>query len=276
MKKKNNSNSLQDFAKAVIQSKQFKNTMLSLFLIVFIGGYMVFFLSPVYMPTDFSTYKSTAFNTKESLDEKHQFTLLRWDYSEKQQLMELEMDIENTAFDGIFNYKYTAQSQPSGRMKTTVILQEESYLVLQIENVPKDFEQISFRIALPDGVNVLRFYSNKNSINKVDNIQALSKSEYLINRLKRNIALYRENITAYQKEIEKNKETISNINSQNQELAAGKKYMTEAEAKQADQRMSSNNTLIEQTQKQNEKLRLDVMEEENKISLAEERIADTK
>lgn len=224
------------------------------------------------MPTNYEKYKTTPFNEVMELNDKRKFTLLRWDYSEDQHLMELEMDVDNSDFTSDESLKFLAKTIPSGKAKIKTVVNEDSYLVIQITNVPEDFKQISFRIALSESGNLLRMYSNINDINRVDKIETLTKDEYFYNRLNRNVVTYQADLKKYESEIQENEELIEKITEKNAELEINKEYMTESEKEEINQKILDNENLIANAEKEIDTLQKNILETQNKISATQDHI----
>jgi hypothetical protein len=261
----------------LLNSKQFKNSILIMFIVIFVGGYTIFFTSPLYMPTDFSEYKITELNKPQQLDNNHSFTISRWQYSEEQQRMEIELDIQNTAYDGIKSYTYNVRTDPSSRTTVTRIIEDSSLVILQIDNVSSNFKILSLQISLPnDNDNILKLYTNPKSVEQADNIQILSRMEYQIQRLQRNIVSYQDTISQLENEIATKKVKISNIEAQNKELTESRFYKTNAEIQQIDTQIQDNVSLIETEQKAIQEMNAEILEYQNKITLIQEQIADLK
>lgn len=255
-----------------LSQKKVKSTLFTVYLSTVIIGYFIFFLSPLYMPTDFQKYKTTLFNEEMELNPQRKFTLLRWDYSEDQHLMELEMDVDNSDFTSDETLKFSAKTKPSEKVNIKSIVNEDSYLVFQISNIPEDFEQVAFWISLSKSGKLLRLYSNINDIHKVDHIETLTKDEYLYNRLSRNVQTYQKNIKQYQDEIADKKILIEKATTKNAELETNKEYMTNTEIEEVNQKILDNESLISDTEKEIETLNNKISEEQNKIAMTQEHI----
>lgn len=276
-KDKNKETGIYTFIQKLINSKKFKNSVLIIFLVIFVGGYAAFFTSPLYMPTDTSEYRVTELNTFNELDSEHKFSIARWQYSEEQHRMEVELDIENTAYDGMTDYRVQVRTDPSSRPTVNKIINESTLLILQIDNVQDNFKIISLQIALPDdNENILRLYTNPEAVERVDTLDILTRTEYQINRLERNITTYNEEIDDLKNEIATKQNKIANIEAQNQELNESRQFRTETEIRDIDNQIQTNKTLIETEKKAIEELNAQILENENRIKLTQEQITKLK
>ena len=107
--------------KKAMKIKNHKNKKLLLFIIIFIGGYFFFFTSNLWYPDDSNSVKATAIFSPKNWNSRD-ITLLSWDYSESQQMMEVKIEINNTALDGTDQYLYTCllyTSKQDNRRKRT-------------------------------------------------------------------------------------------------------------------------------------------------------------
>lgn len=276
-KKDNKGSSAYSFIQNILNSKKFKNSILIIFLIVFIGGYAIFFTSPLYMPLDKSNYRITALNSPNTLDEQHIFTIVRWQYSEEQKRMEVELDIENTAYDGMIDYNIQVRTDPSSRPTVTKIINDTSWLILQIDNISDDFQIISLQISLQNDINtILKLYTNPEAVERVDKLEVLSRTEYQINRLERNITLYQQEIEEFNNQIADRKNKIANIEAQNKELAESRPFRTESEIQQIDNQIKQNESLIENEDKAIEEINAEILENKNRIQLTQKQIEEIK
>ena len=78
-----------------------------LFFCFFIRGYLLFFTSRYWMQTSGGAKRLSPLNQEIDWNDR-KVRLLRWEYSPDQKLMEVELAITNTAFDGMDKYQYSA------------------------------------------------------------------------------------------------------------------------------------------------------------------------
>lgn len=126
-----------------------RNIFFMLFFFFFIGGYAFFFSSPLWMPTSGEANRLTELN-KEILWNDRKITLIRWDYAPAQELMEVEIGVVNTTFDGGDAYDWTARLPSGKELEVMPVLEESDWVVLQIKNVPDKFAEISLRMEMPN------------------------------------------------------------------------------------------------------------------------------
>lgn len=265
------------FFNTLLDSKQFKNTILIVLLLVFFGGYIIFFTSPYYMPENTSELKVTELNTANQLDSTHNFTILRWQYSEEQKRMEVEIDVDNTSFDGIKSYNYLVRTDPSSNVRVTPIIENNSLLILQLDNISRKFNLISLQIMIPGNENsILKLYTNKEVVEHVDTLEPKTEQEYNKDRLKRNIKTYNDNISQLRTEIHETENKIFNIEQQNKELIDSRQFKTESEIKEVDNRINTNNQAIIEEKNHIKDLEKSILEYQNRITLTEEQLKELK
>ncbi len=244
-----------------------KNTFLKIYLAIIVLGYAFFFSSSSLF---FSGITVEATKINSTLEYKNRFiTLLRWEYSESQDLMEVELEIENLAYDGIDDYNFTALFKPStSDIVIDKVINEENYVVIQIKNIPKNFVDLSLRMAIEDSEENIRLYTNKEEISRVDSLESLTLNEYRINMLEREIAEFENQIIDFENKIDEEIQTILNIQKSIEHDIESKKYST------ADEIETINNNI--RTKEENIKSRHDTIANlERKIKETESKIANS-
>lgn len=259
-----------------LKTKKISSFLVVSFLFVFFTGYAAFFLSPYYLSGAGSlTY--TPLNEIVTL-ENRDVQILSWSYSKDQRRMEVELQIDDRSFDGRNTYSFTAAFRPSNAtVEITKVLEEPNYIVLEIDNVPRRWREISLRMRLEStSTEEIHLYSNAEQIANVESIEPLTALEYHVRRIERNITMYSDRVEEINQELQELSDKISNIQNTNQLLEDGKKYQTSAEIEETNLQISANLKAIKDTEKQMETLRGEKQEQENQISQAKERLAELK
>ena len=204
-----------------------------IFIFFFIGGYALFFSSRGWMSTQSLAKKQTELH-KEVEWENRKVRIIRWEYSEEQHLMEVELDITNTKYD-----------------------------------IPEKWAEVSFRLELPgeagEASEKLKLYTNINKVAKVDSLEILDRKGYLVKRYDGEIASYEMEIAEMESEIEEKEEKIRNVKLEMKKLEEKKEYQTEEEQKNTDQLLSD--ASVQQTSSEE-----DIVELKEKIEERKERI----
>lgn len=230
--------------------KNHKNKKLLLFIIIFIGGYFFFFTSNLWYPDDSNSVKATAIFSPKNWNSRD-ITLLSWDYSESQQMMEVKIEINNTALDGTDQYLYTALERNKGYLDVKPVLETSDFVVLRITDLKRNWEEVSLRIKMPEKAQnktntqeELRLYTTKKSVHKIKSIPDLTSEEYQIDRINMRIAMYQD-------EIDKLNLSIDNLEkdklAQERDISVLKdkeKYQTDQQKKETAQILSSAETSV--------------------------------
>ena len=236
--------------KKTMNIKNSKNKKLLLFIIIFIGGYFFFFTSNLWYPDDSNSVKATAIFSPKNWNSRD-ITLLSWDYSESQQMMEVKIEINNTALDGTDQYLYTALERNKGYLDVKPVLETSDFVVLRITDLKRNWKEVSLRIKMPEKAQnktntqeELRLYTTKKSVHKIKSIPDLTSEEYQIDRINMRIAMYQD-------EIDKLNLSIDNLEkdklAQERDISVLKdkeKYQTDQQKKETAQILSSAETSV--------------------------------
>lgn len=256
------------------KTKKISNVVVVIFLIIFFVGYLFFFLSPYFM-VGVGSMNYTNFSEVLTI-ENHDIQILNWSYSKKQQRMEVELSVNNRNFDGRNEYIFSAAFRPTNKaVDIEIVLSEPNYIVLQINNVPKRWQEISLRMKIAEnGLEELKMYSNKDQISYVDDIQVLSELDYHLRQLERSISNYTKSIEDIDSQIQELYTKIQNIKDTNVQLEENKKYQTSVEIENTNQQIQANEDSIIEIEKQVESLKKEKAEYQNQILQAEERLKE--
>lgn len=212
-----------------------KSIFLQLFLVFYIGGLIFFFTSKLWLPDQENSVAATPIGTIYTFEDRD-ITLERWEYSETQNLMEVELEMLNHSTDGVKSLYYYAIDPNLNELPLQVIYEENNLIVLQISGLSEDWRAVSLRIKLTaDDTEELRFYTNSDSVEHVAEIEQLSELEYYIQREEHNIDSYNQSISQYTDEINEYLEKIDNANTNINNMVENKKYQTEEEQLQTDE-----------------------------------------
>lgn len=255
--------------------KKNKNLFLGVFIFLFCGGYFLFFTSKTWLQTDSDLIKATALQKTQPFQERD-ITVGRWDYSEKQNMMEIELDILNRSVDGIDTYKYNAIERTKGNLKVEAVVNEPDFVILRIYDVPVKWREISIHIQLDDNSEVMKIYTNKNAVTRLDKINDMTETEYRIAKVEGTISKYEKEIDSLQKEQEEIQEKIDQLNLNIRQLTESKEYQTDKEQIETDQLISQSGTEIESAEKQLEDNNAEIEEYRERINNAKLQIQDLK
>lgn len=219
--------------------KNFSGKMYFYFLIVFfIAGYGFFFSSYQWMPVTSSANAHTPLGEERAWNGK-KISLIRWDYCESSQKMEVELDIRNTDFDGQNTYDFSVLLRGGDEATVTPVIEEPDWIIVQINDIPKRWSEILLSIDQKKHndttTSALKLFTNINDVNRVDRIETKDWNGYRRNRFETQIASYKEKINSNLKEIEKLQEEKKDIVTEITRLGNAKKYQTQEEQEETDQ-----------------------------------------
>lgn len=184
---------------------------LKIFLVIFVVGYIFFFNSNKLFHGSSTVVTPTALDEDIAWEERV-LQLVRWEYDQSRQLMEIELNIEeNTALDGIYHYKYTSKEYDAGDMIVEAVAETEDMLVIQIKEIPKHFTILSLHINVPygDPEKDLILYANNKSVKKTE-IDERTVTQYAIAKTERKIAKLELEMATSESKIKNEEETIEN------------------------------------------------------------------
>lgn len=203
---------------------------LALFGIVFffIAGYIFFFSSTMWMPSNLAASLQTPLKENVQWGERT-LQIRRWDYCETEQVMEVEIDMDNKSFDGKNHYHYSAINRNNDQLKVVKMIEDSDWIVLRIENVTDNFGEISLRIDMmgEQDDNTLKLYTNVNAVKRVKDLEKRDGKGYQLLRLQRDTESYQKEISTLEKKkkslLEKNQRMQEEIN----HLQSEESYQTE-------------------------------------------------
>ena len=232
-----------------------KTNKIALFVIV--SGYLLFFLISRFLPSTRDLLYTPVGQEMEF--GSRLYTIGRWVYSPTQRIMEIELNIVNNAFDGHDTYNFQARQRAgkTTQLQTEIIIEEPSFVVLQIFNVADNFDEVALWWSPQeiDNYGISKLYTNREAVDKVETITAKTKQEYYLDRMKRNVNLHRKEIEQLNSQLTENQTTIQEIVRQNETLEENKVYQTTEEIAVVDARIEANNKRIAGIEKENEELR---------------------
>lgn len=259
--------------------KHKKSIFFPTFIVIFIVGYAFFLTSKVWYPNGDNLVTATKLNTEKFFNGRT-VKVMRWDYSKSQGLCEVELDISNQQYDGIDTYDYEA-ILPSGKeLDIKNIIEKPDFVVLHI-TVPKNWQEISLRLRLPEKARTsdsttLKLYGTIQSVQNVSNIKEMSFLDYQIRRLDDSIQFYNKEIGKNAKSIATLTEKYNHMSTTIADLNSQKQYMTEEEISDTDQTIASTQSDQKEIQNQIDALKADNEEYTQRIEKTQAQITDLK
>lgn len=248
--------------------------MFRFFIFLFIGGYIFFFTSKIWMPTAGDATMLTKIGSSVNWNDR-EMKLLRWQYSPDQKLMEVELAVNNKKFDGINNYKYEAVESNGTVLKTNVIIEDPDWIIVQIEGVSKKFSEVSFRIMTTEedaNIETLKLYTNTNDVSRVDKLEVRTRNGYLVTRYEEEITNYQNEIDDLTTQVSENESQIKEIKKEIKRLLSKKDYETEEEKTETNILINEARSSMKNLQSKNDANETQISEYQERISNLQEKI----
>lgn len=247
-----------------------------LVLFFFAGGYLVFFSSSAWMPASLSASLQTVLG-EDTEWAGRSFRIIRWDYCEEMEMMEVELDVRNDTFDGVDQYVLHAAARSGGSPVVETVIVDPDWIVLQIKEVPGNFGELSLRVDLPQGTEetgTLKLYTNVNDVNKVGSIKKKDREGYQRGRIMLQIEEYKGQIREKQHRMEALAKQSGQMQEEVRRLREDTGYLTEEQKQETDSRILEIEGTIKGNTEETGKLQQEISELEERIGLAEKQIQD--
>ena len=165
-----------------------KSTIYWIILVIIVLGYTFFFTSKFLFHEEKSLLY-TDLQTEQPLSNEVSLTLQKWVYSPKENSMMVMFSAKNDSLQNLDLNWSTAERHNNTmlNLETEIIYPFENIVVVNIADVPEDFEEISLSLQLDseDVANpVVQFYTNKNLVETVEKIGTYTDIDYRIEYLK--------------------------------------------------------------------------------------------
>lgn len=261
--------------RSFVNNRKIKNFIFVLFFTIFIGGYGFFFSSSYILRSQEGgkTY-STVGGTYKFAD--REFKLVEWSYSEEQHSMEIILDILNLAYDGVDTYQIGAINRDGEKLQVKKIIEEPTLLVVHILDVPKNFSDLSLRIATDtnksDGQ--LRLYTNRNEVERTDNIEELSIDEYRLVEVKNSVKDYESENVQYQNQIQDYEQKKNNAADLIKNLQKSAEIQVADDLKKTQELIGQTKNDIQKFDEEIIRLKKAIEENKQKIELAQQKLQE--
>ncbi len=250
-------------------SRYYRSFYFMFVIFLFVVGYLFFFTSNYWMPVTSSATAYTAMGRELSWNGKG-ITLTRWDYCEKDRVMEVEIDIRNLVYDGQNQYQFSAQSRGGKQITVDPIIEDEDWIILHLVDIPDRWSEILLWMDQKEysdqTAGALKLFTNINDVNRVDGIETKDWTGYRKQRFENQIILYKDQMAEYQQEITGNQGKIQEIEREILRLNGTKKYQTVDEQTQTDQS-------IESARKEIAKKEQEILDTQEKINQLTEKVS---
>lgn len=215
------------------------NKRMKYFMVVFIVGYAIFFTSQLWLPPTYVGVPVTKVGGSISANNR-QVKVDSIDYSKKDRVIEVILEIDNLSIDGVNSYNFKAKDR-RGNLKTEVVSESNKFVVLHIKKVSRRWTEIGIVISLKaedekknTDFDPMRVYISNKIAKNVDTIDIKSDEGYVRLAKKRQIEGVEEQITELKHIISKNNKDIKSIKGKISELKKEKEVQTVKEKQVTD------------------------------------------
>lgn len=225
---------------------------------------------------DQSKYTCSAFRTPQDLSEYKTISLIRWDYSPKEDVMELVFDLKDTSYS-TGKIEFSAVYNNEKNLESKIVYSDKDMLILQLIKIPKQTGKkinITFEYT-PNGQEMSKtsFYSYTGIIHEVDSLPELNQEQYYIARQDYDIAYYQGLIKDLEDSIAENEDSIESIKADITRLRSNDEVLTTDEILNRNENIANDENSIQSLQVQNESSRKKIAEYQEIIKVLEERKA---
>lgn len=264
-------NEIQNKFEDFLSGKKSRSMVFILVAIIICIGYIIFFTSSIWMPVK-SDIVFSSIGQEQELSLDRTVTLERWDYDEKQNMMEIELSFLNSTFDGNNDYSIEAVIIKNNGSKKTVpwnaAVSSDTMCVLQISDIPKSNITVSLKI---NCVNVqdtktVKFYSDKVHSYKTNILLNQNETYYRMLKLERKAEDYEKSISELQKQYQNNIGTINTIKNTINTLEAEKEYQTTDEIDITNDTIAEYNNSIKEKNEENDEILKQIYSYREKLS----------
>lgn len=262
------------FKKWCINIKNSKNKFFRIYLLVFVVGYIFFFTTPLWNEEEISSAATKLFEIQQY--NNREIYISRWDYSEEQKMMEVEICINNKSLDDADTYQYRAIDKKINEMEVEEVAGNKEFKIVRIKGVPKNWKQISLKMVLTgkeyDEKSVLNLFATVESVNKVNSIPDLSIKAYNQQRLENQMLFYAKEIKKGALDILENKDSQVEYANKIQELQDDMKWQTQEEKGNTEKIIEQAENAISQLEKNNDDIQKEIAGYQEKIRKTAEKI----
>ena len=165
-----------------------KSTIYWIILVIIVLGYAFFFTSKFLFHEE-KILMYTELQTEQPLSNEVSLTLQKWIYSPNERAMMVMFSAKNESLQKLDLNWSTAERHNNTmlNLETEIIYPFENIVVVNISDVPENFEEISLSLQLDseDVANpVVQFYTNKNLVATAEKIGTYTDIDYRIEYLK--------------------------------------------------------------------------------------------
>lgn len=179
--------------------KKNRNTGSIVLLTFILCGYLFFFTSRIWIPDPGELVEATPLYEPQAFSSR-QVYLTAWDYSERDRTMEVIVEVESTDLIET-ELKYEAVERTAGELPIDAVIDQSNHKVFRITDLPENWKEISLRLIEGDGEQILRLYTNADTVEHVGSLPEKDQAGYEADRLQGQIDYDTYRISVRQEEI---------------------------------------------------------------------------
>lgn len=240
------------------------NLAIIIILLVIVGGYAFFLLSPRLFSLDESRLLFTPIAQEVSIDTEHTVSVEEWQYSKNEHKMSVILSLKSTASNPSEKYVYQVMSRNKVKDKTAinydVTYQSPTFATIIIEGVPDDFAEIAISVGFinknideetstESKATYSTVFTNKNKVETVENIERFSVVEIYIDKINKENNQLRDEIKQLKDENDSLESQKTNILETVADLRKSESYLTDAETENVHSQIASYQKTYDDCQK---------------------------
>ena len=269
---------------------QWSNMYVALTLL-FVLGFGFFLTSKVFVADELDIL-NTEIGKEYSLSTNGKFTIKDWVYDEQKNKMQVTLITSNMRnYLSELNFKSIARVNLENELPTEVVYSSNDIYIVNIDNVPKQFQQVSLRLVKKD-VSFIEEFEQDKATNKKEKEKLLTsiyadqrvvKKEEIIKTDVKHYAIKvtdemieesKNEVTKLNKNIEGETKLIDHINNEITKLKGELIYQTLEEQTETNNKIYQLEKEIETQNREIKNLQLDIQSYEAKIERLEQRKRD--
>lgn len=220
-----------------------KSTAIAVFVAVIACLFVFFFASPYIYVRSADDMLYTEIGKEIDIGSGHTVTVESWQYSENENEMEVVLSFNNTSFDGIDTYSYSAVSRNNGNntqnLKTEALYESSFFSVVKISQL-KSFTEVRLTVSYDtspllsgnDKENQTNYAALFTNIKKVEKTDGFTQKDIITlykDKLQNQINEINLEIAEANSQISEYKKIQENILEKVAEIRDNQQYMTETE-----------------------------------------------
>lgn len=272
-------------------------------IVVLICVFAFFFTTKLWMP-DTSKPTNTAFGTSINTSDSVALVLDDWEYNPNSNYMEAAFHIVQSGYTYSSNLQFVTKlfsdNSQTKALESTVAYSDDDTLIVQMRNLPHGWKILSLRIG--DNISALKkvetgdllsstapnpfeaqedetpahFNADIRVVKMNTALAPKTTTEYAVQSITKTIADQNAEVQAYQKQITQNKQTISSLQKDIEEIEKEQAYQTSSELQGSNASIQNKQSQIDLLTKKNETYEEDIETCKGKIQKLNLKLSDLK